>query len=795
MALATGQITIVDLTDLPSLQGYLISNKPKIQFLDKDNNYSPVWSAGSPLTVFAEVYTVGSGANLITDSRVTSILWYKDGVVIDGATVGITLVPAVTGNLKNTSISINQNLLTTGSPAMKISADILYQHTATVSATPIKLEIDFGLSQQGQTGAKGETGLTGLGAMTAILTNESSTLAANSAGTVSNYAPALTDIYVYEGGSLLTYDPALGASGTWKAVATPTGITMGALADQGTFARTGTFSAMGGTTASVSYLITGKRTNGTSFSDMTVIQTITKSSAGVDGVSPKEVTLTGPQVFKLDEAGVPTPSSITLTLAKQNTSSTTYDWKFGLDGAAATTVLNGTNFAGTTISGDTITITGNSANWGAAKTMTVQLIVDGVSDTITITRVQDGTTAKALSLSATSNTMTFDYAGVAKPTSQTISFVASLSNLTGTASFVATPYDSANTALTLITLGGTGNTRTLTQAQWPATAVRVVVVGSLSGYSDTMTVVKLQEIGGVSGYLTNESITLAADNSGAVVGTLATLTAGTFKVFFGTTALASGVTFAKANEVNCTSAIVTATGATYGNYNLVTIGAGDTASVDLTATYNGVTITKKLTISKSKAGTDAVSIVVWTPLGDVFKSENGSTPTALTIQCDLYKGGSPVTGTYSWFIQEGLVDEGAGSGWKAITAGYLGISGQAGATLTVPASAVPALENFKCKAVYGSTYYGTATLTDMTDPYTVNVICLQGNTFFNGGGATKTLQAIVYQNGAEIDGATLTYTWKKYVGGALSGTVGTTKTITVSPADVGTEATYTCDVS
>ena len=57
----TGQITIVDLTDLPSLQGYLISNLPKIQFFKyRGTVYTPSW-VDTPLTISAEVYTVGSG--------------------------------------------------------------------------------------------------------------------------------------------------------------------------------------------------------------------------------------------------------------------------------------------------------------------------------------------------------------------------------------------------------------------------------------------------------------------------------------------------------------------------------------------------------------------------------------------------------------------------------------------------------------------------------------------------------------------------------------------------------------
>ena len=794
MALATGQITIVDLTDLPSIQGYLISNQPKIQFLSTTGVYNPSWAASPYLVISAEVYAVGSGTNLVTDSRVTSIKWYKNGVEITASGGGITLVPAATGNLLNTSIKIDQNLLTSGAPTMKISAEILYQHTATVSPTPIKLEIDYGLSIQGATGATGNTGATGLSALAVILSNEAVTLPASVDGEVSSYTGGATQISVYEGSSLLAHDGVGTANSAWKVTAVGTAITSGVISDSGSSANVAAPSAMTADTAKIVFTITGKRANGTAFT-LTKEQTFAKSKAGINGIDGddvKLVSLTGPQVFKYDEAGAVTPASITLTVEKQNISTSTYTWAFGLNGATPSTVLNTTNFPGVTFAGDTVVLTAASSGWGSAKTMTVKVTVDGVSDTHTLFKVQDGSIARLLDLTADSNTMTFDFNNVAKPASQMITFTAKPVNLTGTVAFIAIPYNAAGTAGTAITLTGTGNTRTITQDLWPSTAVRLEVEASLSGYSDKVTIVKLQETASFSGYLTNESITIPASSTGTVIGTLSTLTTGTFKTFYGTTALASGVSFAKTSNTGCTASI----NATTGVYSLSAISA-DTASAIFTATHtaSGAVITKTLTVTKSKAGVDgddAVAISVWAPNGDVFKSVAGSTPAPLTLQCDLYEGGVSVNATaYLWSVQNGAA-------WDSLVTTPLGTTGAATKTLTVPASAVPSLENFRCQATYGGVnYYGTATLTDMTDPYLVSVISLQGNTFFNGAGTAKTLKAIVFQGGTEIDidGTELTYSWTKYVAGVSQGSAGTGKTITVNASEVATEATYVCDIT
>ena len=238
-----------------------------------------------------------------------------------------------------------------------------------------------------------------------------------------------------------------------------------------------------------------------------------------------------------------------------------------------------------------------------------------------------------------------------------------------------------------------------------------------------------------------------------------------------------------------------------GKLNL-TFAAGTNLPVDtgyvqclITVTENSKQFFYKISWSKVKAGTDgsgAVVISVWAPNGNVFKSVGGSTPAALTLQCDLYEGGASVNATaYLWSVQNGAA-------WDSLVTTPLGTTGATTKTLTVPASAVSSLENFRCQATYGGVnYYGVATLTDMTDPYQISIISLQGNTFLNGAGTTKTLKAIVFQGGVEVDigGTELAYNWTKYVAGESQGSAVTGKTITVNASEVATEATYVCDIT
>lgn len=794
MALATGQITLVDLTDLPSLQGYLTSNLSKMQFLTKAGVYTPNWVNAPSLVISAELYSVGSGSNIIEDSRVTDIKWYKNGVLIAASGSNITLVPTVTGNLKNTSIKIDANLLTAVSPALKITCEIFYKHAPSLSATPIKLDIDYLLSTQGEQGIVGPVGP---GAIQVIMSNESATLPASETGVVSDYTKGVTTIRLFEGVNELVYDGSGATPGKWKAVATATGITSAVVVNSAPSATSGALSGAMTPSAEVSFLITGQRADGSAI-NITKKQTLTRSDMGI---SAKTITLSGPQMFKYDTTGTNvSPSSITVTSTRQNIAGTTYTWTFGLDGATPSAALS--TFAGSTFGTDTATITAASAGWGTAKSITIKAVNGTATDTFTIYKVQDGAHSYLVSLEATSNIMTFDYLGTTPlPTVQTITLTAIASNLTApTFSAVQTSAAGVETAFSGFT--GTGPW-TLPIANWPATAVRIKFTATSGAYSDSVTIIKVCEAtNAVAGYLTNESITLGCNTDGSVIGAIGTLTTGTFKAFYGTTALTTpAVAFTEeaASEVGCTASI----NATTGVYSLSAITA-DTATVAFRATHvaSGAYVIKTLTVSRSKTGVkgdDAVTVVLWAPLGDVFKNIGGVPPTALTLQADLYKAGALVSAdSTAWYIQDGGPDQstGAGPGWTLITTGTLtGITGWNTKTITVPASAVSSLENFKSKVKYGTPYYyNTITLTDMTDPYQISVLCDQGTAFFNGGGGSKTLRAVVRQSGTIVDPAKFSYAWTKWVGGVSQGSAGTTNEIVVPATAVDSEASYTCDI-
>jgi hypothetical protein len=170
----------------------------------------------------------------------------------------------------------------------------------------------------------------GSDAINVINTNQAHTLPAASDGTVSSYDNSGTTIKVFEGDTELAYDGVGTSNGTWTVSISqnPTStITVGSITDNGNNITIGNHSnmAIGTSSVLITYSISGKRQNGTSFSIDTT-QTITKSIAGTDGVNgsngtdAKTVALSAsPQYTVLyDGDGTKTAVAITLTATPQN---------------------------------------------------------------------------------------------------------------------------------------------------------------------------------------------------------------------------------------------------------------------------------------------------------------------------------------------------------------------------------------------------------------------------------------------------------------------------------------------
>lgn len=214
---------------------------------------------------------------------------------------------------------------------------------------------------------------------------------------------------------------------------------------------------------------------------------ITNGVNGIDGDNPIVAVLSN------DSHTIPSNSDgLEMNFSGANSEMKVYDGVTDVTSDWVITVGVSSGVSGS-LAGSIYTVTNMTSESGyvdfiATKNITV------LTKRFTLTKVRRGVTgsnAQLLYLSSTAEAMTFNSTGTPVPASQTISLTTKLQNVTGTPIFVASPYNETGTKLTDITLGGTGVTRTLTQAQWLNTFARIVVTATLGSLSDTITIVKL----------------------------------------------------------------------------------------------------------------------------------------------------------------------------------------------------------------------------------------------------------------------------------------------------------------
>lgn len=224
------------------------------------------------------------------------------------------------------------------------------------------------------------------------------------------------------------------------------------------------------------------------------VSTFAKSKDGT--IPPTTWSSTRPNV----EPGEYLWTRIVTTYTDNTTSETQTPTLMGADGPSGLGIRDKSISYAVGISGNTppssgwqVTIPIVSANQYLWTRTTIVYTDDSKTDAYSVGKMgADGANAKLLYLTASAENMAFNADDTPK-TTQTINISAKLQNVTGTATFTAIPYI-GNTAQSAITLGGTGNTRTLTSSQWTNKDwTLIAITATLDNLSDTLSIVKVKD--------------------------------------------------------------------------------------------------------------------------------------------------------------------------------------------------------------------------------------------------------------------------------------------------------------
>jgi hypothetical protein len=328
---------------------------------------------------------------------------------------------------------------------------------------------------------------------------------------------------------------------------------------------------------------------------------------------------------------------------------------------------------------------------------------------LVIQKSMAGADAQAIKMNTTAGSMSYDTAGTAYPAAQTITLTLTRipTSLAGTATWVATAYDSTLTSLGTVTLGGSGDTRTLTSAQFTApggsfnNAVQyvnvVATVGTLTANQGIVRLTDGQEA--IISFLTNPAVTLPATSAG-VVTDWSTAT-GTFQVWQGNTNVTSGITYAIQSNPSTLWATIHATTGVYSVSGQTSwADASGSTSITFRATHTAsgayrdavFTLAKAVTGAAGANGSNGTNGTNGTNGADavVYEIE----PSVQTVAKNNIGVMSPTSVTYSFYSKTGSAARAAysgrviietstdyGTGWSII---YTSAANETSKVFTVP---------------------------------------------------------------------------------------------------------------
>lgn len=138
MALATGQISIIDYNDALTLTGFIGSNHPKTQMYNPDNGtYTPNWASAN-LVLTPSLYQLGTTTDIITNTAVTGVKWFEAG----SSTAITSAGNYVLSGTKSHILTIKNNALA-GLPAKDWICEVTYKDETTQLSLVHKMSISF----------------------------------------------------------------------------------------------------------------------------------------------------------------------------------------------------------------------------------------------------------------------------------------------------------------------------------------------------------------------------------------------------------------------------------------------------------------------------------------------------------------------------------------------------------------------------------------------------------------------------------------------------------------------------
>lgn len=734
-AVAFGQITITDITDIGTLSVYPTSNQPITVIYNPDQNtYTPNW--GNSNLVLSPVIYYG-GAELTAASTGVTILWKRQVGSGEESTI-------ITGEAIQTdgSLKVSSNMFSETSSMLSYIVTVTYEEPESKITLTAKGKITFSLVKQaslvktcsieGKTIFKYNTSQSLVGGSSIVLTANLSNV------TISKWQYEKSD------GTWATY-PNSGNSSTLTVNASDS-----------------TFND----DRCVVKLVT---------SDASVydIHTITKLRDGAPGNSTIAAVLTNEdQMIPCNSSGTPTSyeGCETQIMIYRGGTVETSSWTIATAGTNVTYQVSadGTTWVSSTSSGSYpyVKIIGITADTGKVTFTCTKSGETKIVKTFSLIKMKtgaNGTNATIYTIDAAAVAVNRNIGGTFKPSSVVVtaySKTGSSNRAEYTGRFVIK--DGAGTAI--YTSTSNQSSYTITSDNLTAAAASGSLVVQLfkkdtttgdANILDTQTIVITNDgatgaqgpqgnagVDATNVILGNQADVIPCTNDNKTSAQL-TITI-PFAGYKGTSKVSCTVA-TPAKLFGITGSVTPATSTTDGKI-IYSIPAGTSVTsasgvISLTFTCNSKTVVMEYRWTRSTAakngtnGIDAVVMQIATPSGNVFANGVGS----LSAKATVYKGTTDVTSSanFQWAKFSGSA--------------YTNISGATNSSITIQGSDVESFAAYQCTATYdGKNYIQYVSFIDITDPIQITVLSTLGEQIVNSSGVGA-YYVLVYRNGEEID--------------------------------------------
>lgn len=670
-------------------------------YASKDINVTAVFTdpgTGQKNTINETWYIISDGADGISAKTVSLqssgqvFIKAKDGTITPSSITLTATKENISGSL---NFSSTNGIALVGSGLTRTIAKEEISGSETSTVVTVSGSEDGVVFEDSVSIIRVDTGTDGL---TILNTNQAHMFPADASGSVLDFSNSGTHLSIYEGATLLEYNPLNPTSpynGHWKFYpinnstpepnVTPSGkLSVGAITDGGKHAVVADHTAMDIDTdvVNISYPYTGRKLNGELFSG-SFQQSITKGRAGKDAIQISNSNSSHTYPALADGSVSSFTGGGTLIEVYEGGNILTFTTGTPTNGEFSISIEDVGGITEGTISGNGTTL----ATVSAPSAMSVDSVVltytisgkrlggEAFSRTTTqsFAKAREGVVgdnAKTLTLTSASPIFRKNRAGVLSPTS--IVITANGQNLTQAGSFTA----SDSVTLTSVTEDSSGGSATVTSANFVDGMTVTYTADSADGsISDTVTLNQLDEgSGNITALLSNEAHVLPASNAGVVSSYVGSGT--TISVFEGATALDYDATGTTAGhwDVSVTqspSSTLTIGGITDDtNFAVVadhSVMSDTTDSVTLTYAISGKSLNgtsfsfnKTQTLSKSKAGDEGGGVQFAYLLNNVASAP--SAPTAIDTGGWTATPGTPTTSNkYVWVSQRTSVNGTFGS--------------------------------------------------------------------------------------------------------------------------------------